>query len=89
MNIWYDGESSVYPQLVDTTSSKKWVFVRRNVKEQEREKEDGTTETYYTFQEQKVSKEVWGIFEQEKNNEERLNDVEDVLAELIGAGDIE
>ena len=26
MNTWYTGESSVYPVLVDETSSKRWVL---------------------------------------------------------------
>ena len=89
MNIWYDGESSVYPTLIDTTSSKKWVYVRRNVEEHERENEQGTKETFYTFEEQKVSKEIWGIFEKEADNSTRLADVEDVLADLIGGVDID
>ena len=43
----------------------------------------------YTFEEQKVSKEVWGIFEKEADNSTRLADVEDVLADLIGGVDID
>ena len=89
MSVWYSGESSIYPALVDTTSSRKWVYVRRDIEEHERENEQGIKETFYTFEEQKVSKEVWGIFEKETDNSTRLADVEDVLADLIGGVDID
>lgn len=85
MNIWYDGESSVYPALVDSTSSKKWVYVRRNVEEHEREDETtGIKETFYSYEEQKVPKEVWGIFEKTVENDERIADVEEAITELYG-----
>lgn len=84
MNIWYDGESSVYPALVDSTSSKKWVYVRRNVEEHERENEQGIKETFYSFEEQKVSKDVWGIFEKTMQHDLRIADVEEAITELYG-----
>lgn len=84
MNIWYDGESSVYPALVDSTSSKVWVYVRRNVEEHERENEQGIKETFYSYEEQKVPKEVWGIFEKTVENDERIADVEEAITELYG-----
>lgn len=84
MNIWYDGESSVYPAFVDSTSSKKWVYVRRNVEEHERENEQGIKETFYSYEEQKVPKEVWGIFEKTVENDERIADVEEAITELYG-----
>lgn len=89
MDVWYVAESTVFPELVDSTSSRKWVYVRRNVKKCERENEQGIKETFYTFEEQKVSKEIWGIFEKEADNSTRLADVEDVLADLIGGVDID
>lgn len=89
MEVWYMAESTVFPKLIDSSSSKKWVYVRRNVKRCERENEQGIKETFYTFEEQKVSKEVWGIFEKETDNSTRLADVEDVLADLIGGVDID
>jgi hypothetical protein len=89
MDIWYVAESTAFPELVDSTSSRKWVYVRRNVKKCERENEQGIKETFYTFEEQKVSKEIWGIFEKEADNSTRLADVEDVLADLIGGVDID
>lgn len=89
MDVWYVAESTAFPELVDSTSSRKWVYVRRNVKKCERKNEQGIKETFYTFEEQKVSKEIWGIFEKEADNSTRLADVEDVLADLIGGVDID
>ena len=98
MSTWYEGTSSVYPSLVDTTSSKKWVYVRRNIEEHEREDDEGIKEIFYSFEEQKVPKEVWGIFEKTMQNDEkiiendvkiaeadiRLADVEEAITELYG-----
>ena len=84
MSVWYSGESSIYPALVDTTSSKVWVYVRRNVEEHERENEQGIKETFYSYEEQKVPKEVWGIFEKTVENDERIADVEEAITELYG-----
>ena len=89
MDVWYVAESTVFPKLIDSSSSKKWVYVRRNVKKCERENEQGIKETFYSFEEQKVPKDVWGIFEQEADNSVRLADVEDVLADLIGGAEID
>ena len=89
MDVWYVAESTVFPKLIDSSSSKKWVYVRRNVKKCERENEQGIKETFYSFEEQKVPKDVWGIFEQETDNSVRLADVEDVLADLIGGVEID
>lgn len=85
MSVWYTGESSVYPELVDSTSSKKWVYVRKNIEEHEREDETtGIKETFYSYEEQKVPKEVWGIFEKTVENDERIADVEEAITELYG-----
>ena len=91
MSTWYEGTSSVYPSLVDTTSSKKWVYVRRNIEEHERENDEGIKEIFYSFEEQKVPKDVWGIFEKNIENDVkiaeadiRIADVEEAITELYG-----
>lgn len=82
--MWYIGESTIRPVLIDDSSSKVWVYVRRNVEEHERENEQGIKETFYSYEEQKVSKEVWGIFEKTVENDERIADVEEAITELYG-----
>jgi hypothetical protein len=84
--MWYTGESTVYPQLIDTTSSKKWVYVRKNVKEESRTDEEGNSYTIWTFDETKISKDVYSIFESQVNDEARLADIEEVITEIIGGG---
>ena len=75
MNIWYDGESSIYPALVDTTSSKKWVYIRRNIEEFERENETDPTikEKFYKWEEMKIPKENYPIYELEVQNAANLD----------------
>ena len=84
MNAWYNGESTIRPVLIDDSSSKVWVYVRRNVEEHERENEQGIKETFYSYEEQKVPKEVWEIFEKTVENDERIADVEEAITELYG-----
>ena len=84
--MWYTGESTVYPQLIDTTSSKKWVYVRKNVKEESRTDEEGNSYTVWKFDETKIPKDVYSIFEAQVSDEARLADIEDVITEIIGGG---
>lgn len=50
-------ESTAYPKLLDTESSKTTVWIRRNVKEEQRKDEmSGETYTYYVYEEAKLSK---------------------------------
>lgn len=73
MSTWYEGTSSVYPSLVDTTSSKKWVYVRRNIEEHEREDDEGIKEKFYRWEEQKIPKENYPIYELEVQNAANLD----------------
>jgi hypothetical protein len=84
LSTWYEGTSSVYPSLVDITSSKKWVYVRRNIEEHEREDDEGIKEKFYSYEEIKVPKDIYDIFRGERDNSNRLNDIEEVLTEILG-----
>ena len=84
--MWYTGESTVYPQLIDTTSSKKWVYVRKNVKEESRTDEEGNSYAVWTFDEIKIPKDVYTIFEQQASDQARIADIEEVITEIIGGG---
>ena len=53
-------ESTIKPQLVDTTSSKTTVYLRKNIIEKERmDKETGDSTTYYEYDESKLTKEEY------------------------------
>lgn len=47
-------ESTNYPELIDTTSSKKYVYLRQNIIETQREEV-----TYYEYEEVKLTKEEY------------------------------
>lgn len=52
-------ESSVYPELIDTTSSKKCVYLRKNVVEVQSEDTNGETYITYEYDEAKLTKEEY------------------------------
>ena len=59
---WYQTESTVRPESIDTTSSNVYNYMRRNITETEIE--DVTT---YVYDELKIKKEDWQIYlKQEK-----------------------
>lgn len=60
MRIEYiKSESTIKPELVDATSSKKVVYLRKNIEEITRENEDGSTATVYEYDEAKLTKEEY------------------------------
>lgn len=52
-------QSSVYPELIDTTSSKKCVYLRKNVVEVQSEDMNGEIYTTYEYDEAKLTKEEY------------------------------
>ena len=52
-------QSSVYPELIDTTSSKKYVYLRKNVVEVQSEDMNGEIYTTYEYDEAKLTKEEY------------------------------
>ena len=83
--MWQYVESTTYPEIIDKTSSAKWFYVRRNITKKQ---DEVSKEVYYSYEELKIPKEVYDIFVNEQDNCDRLNDVEDVLAEILG-GDLQ
>lgn len=72
--MWSRVESNDRPSELDTTSSKVYNYVRRNIEEKTKE-EDGRIITYYEYYEEKVNKEMWELYV-------RVSDLEDALCEL-------
>ena len=57
---WKKSESTVYPELVDNTSSKYVTYLRKNVVEKQVQDEDsGQTHTVYEYDEVKLKKEQY------------------------------
>lgn len=79
--MWYKSESKNKPELIDNTSSQKYVYVRKNITEVQRE-----GETLYQYDEAKIPKEVYDIFRQQTESDSRLDEIEETIAEIIGGG---
>lgn len=71
----YYAEGKERPAIVDETSSKKWVYFRRNIEEFEREDETDPTikEKFYRWEEMKISKENYPIYQLEAQNAANLD----------------
>ena len=82
-------QSSVKPELVDTTSSKTTVYVRQNIVEKEKaientnsEDNDATSTTvFYEYDEAKLTKEEYQEYLKELNGSDTLQTIEDLKAE--------
>lgn len=81
--MWNKSESKDRPSIVEANISKKYVYVRRNIREIEREDIEGNKETFYEYEEIKIPKDVYCIFEAQFEQSSRLDDIEEVLVELI------
>jgi hypothetical protein len=82
--MWYKSESTARPDLIDSTSSRVHVYVRKNIEEVEREDETGNKYSVYVYDEMKLPKEVYGIFKEQMVADSRLADIEEVITEIIG-----
>ena len=72
-------QSSVKPDLVDTTSSKTTVYIRQNIVENQRTDEmSGETSTFYEYQEAKLTKEEY----QEYLKELEIIDIQQQRADI-------
>jgi hypothetical protein len=67
---WYYAEGRDKPLVTDEMSSKKWIYVRRNIEEFEREDETDPTikEKFYRWEEIKLPKDTYPIYQQEQAN---------------------
>jgi len=73
--MWYYAEGKERPTIVNETSSKKWIYIRRNIEEFEREDETDPTikEKFYKWEEMKIPKENYPIYELEAQNAANLD----------------
>ena len=82
-------QSSVKPDLIDTTSSKVVVYVRQNIVKKEKaventnsEDNDATSTTvFYEYDEAKLTKEEYQEYLKELNSSDTLQTIEDLKAE--------
>ena len=63
--MWYKTEGGVRPKEVDETISDTSVFLRKNIEEVQREVE-GEIVTVFVYDELKMPKELYPVFEQQQ-----------------------
>lgn len=81
--MWNAVEYDNRPDEIDKTSSAKYVYVRKDIAETERE-QDGETVTMWTAMENKVLKGDWEQYEAIMSHTTELSEVQDALVELAG-----
>lgn len=83
--MWYKSEGTFEPAIYDSTSSRRWVYFRRNIHTEERvDPITGESQTVYVWEEAKVERTLAGIFTQEQEATARIADLEEAIAEIIG-----
>lgn len=78
---FYKSESAIKPELVDSNSSKKYVYIRQNIVEIQRTDDSGENYTYYEYEECKLTKEEYEQYLSEMESTETLQTVENLKAE--------
>ena len=72
-------QSSVKPDLIDTTSSKVVVYLRQNIVEVEKTNEsDNTSTTFYEYDETKLTKKEYQEYLKELNSSDTLQTIENL-----------
>lgn len=84
--MWYKAEATSAPHAVDSTSSKKYVYITRNITTEERVDEQGNTYTVWVYEEAKIDKDFYPIYERQISDEARIADIEEVITEILGGG---
>lgn len=79
---YYTAQSDVTPALVDTTSSQKYNYIRRNIKEVEKEDPDGSKYTIYEYEEAKLTKVDYAIYLVDQTSGEANTQAQLAIAEL-------
>lgn len=75
-------QSSNKPDLIDTTSSKKYVYLRQNVVEiNSKDEQSGEGRSYFEYDEAKLTKSEYEEYLKESNSTETLESIENLKAE--------
>ena len=61
---WYVVKSTIRPEEVDLNSSKIYNYARKNIIETTETSDQGETITVYVYDEIKIPKESWGMYEE-------------------------
>lgn len=67
--MWYNVESTTQPSMIDTTTSRNWIYVRKDIHAEERTDEmTGETMTVWVWQEMKVTRDNWELYKAVERN---------------------
>lgn len=84
--MWYEVEngSVARPADVDSTSSRAYVYVRRNIAfvEEVRDGDEIISPAHYRWEEMKIPHEMWEVCEKVMGHDSALDDVYAALTEL-------
>ena len=70
------------PDLIDTTSSKKYVYLRKNVVEvNSKDEQSGKDRSYFEYDEAKLTKSEYEEYLKESNSTKTLESIENLKAE--------
>ena len=87
--MWHRSENGVRPAELDTTSSKVYNIITKNVEEVTYTDEEGNEQTKYVYDEAFIKKEDWDVFETAmgaKNDTEDLAEAIEILTNIILEG---
>lgn len=79
---FYKSESGVAPELLDTTSSAYYTYIRKNVQEVEKEDPDGTKRTMFEYDEAKLTKAEYALYRVSEAAGEDNTAAQEAIAEL-------
>lgn len=80
--MWYPVISTIKPDEVDTSSSIKYVYIRRNITETT----DDDNNIIYEYEEYQLPKEIYDVVKVQDEMISRVNDIEETITEIIGGG---
>jgi hypothetical protein len=80
--MWYPVISTIKPDEVDTSSSTKYVYIRRNITETT----DDDDNIIYEYEEYQLPKEIYDVVKVQDETISRVNDIEETITEIIGGG---
>ena len=66
--MWITSEATYEPDVIDTTTSRVYNYVRRNIREEEREDEEGNSYTVWVYEEMKIPKNEWELYKAVERN---------------------
>jgi len=81
--MWKKVTSYSRPSESDENFSRRYAAVRRNIV---KISDEGSSQDIYQYEEMKIPRELFDTFRSQSSADERLADIEEAVAEIIGGG---